>query len=285
MIAKIITYGADRNEALARMRAALAATEVTGLNTNRAFLLSIASHPAFANAELDTGFIARHHDVLLPAPKPASDEVLAIAAYAFLRHEQQNQRQHTDAADPFSPWADGWGWRLGHKSHADLLLLDGEHRVTLRADYTRDGLIVAAVDKEQDNGINIRGIRSEDGSYRLHVGGRQCNARVLIGGHTLTVFVDGGEYHLRYVDPRLAVSADATSAGHLVAPMPGVVASLAVKVGDKVEKGAALIVVEAMKMEHTIVAPYDGTVKVIHYAVGDQVAEGKDLLELEAKSE
>jgi len=66
--------------------------------------------------------------------------------------------------------------------------------------------------------------------------------------------------------------------------MPGVVASLAVKVGDKVEKGAALIVVEAMKMEHTIVAPYDGAVKVIHYAVGDQVAEGKDLLELESSS-
>jgi len=287
MIAKIITYGSDRNEALARMRAALAATEVTGLNTNRAFLLSIASHPAFANAELDTGFIARHHDVLLPAPKPASDEVLAIAAYAFLRHEQQNQRQHTDAADPFSPWADGWGWRLGHKSHTDLLLLDGEHRVTLRADYTRDGLIVAAVDKptvDKKDRTTIGGTRNEDGSYRLQVAGRQCNARVLIEGNALTAFVDGGEYHLRYVDPRLAVSTDAASAGHLVAPMPGVVASLAVKVGDKVAKGAALIVVEAMKMEHTIVAPYDGTVKVIHYAVGDQVAEGKDLLELEASS-
>jgi 3-methylcrotonyl-CoA carboxylase alpha subunit len=282
MIAKIITFGADRNEALARMRAALAATEVTGLNTNRAFLLSIVSHPAFANAELDTGFIPRHHDVLLPPPAPASDDILAIAAYAFLRHEQQSQRQQADAADPFSPWGDGWGWRLGHKSHADLLLLDGELRVMLRADYTRDGLVVAAVDK--DNRIAISGTRGNDGSYRLQVGSRQCNARVLIGGHTLTVFVDGGEYHLRYVDPRLAVSANAASAGHLVAPMPGVVASLAVKVGDKVEKGAALIVVEAMKMEHTIVAPYDGTVKVIHYAVGDQVAEGKDLLELEASS-
>jgi 3-methylcrotonyl-CoA carboxylase alpha subunit len=280
MIAKIITFGADRNEALARMRAALAATEVTGLNTNRAFLLSIASHPAFANAELDTGFIARHHDALLPTPKPASDEVLAIAAYAFLRHEQQSQQQQNDAADPFSPWADGWGWRLGHKSHADLLLLDGEHRVTLRADYTRNGLVVI----NQENRITISGNRGKDGRYRLHVGSRQCNARVLIGGHTLTVFVDGSEYHLRYVDPRLAVSADASSAGHLVAPMPGVVASLAVKVGDQVEKGAALIVVEAMKMEHTIVAPYDGTVKAIHYGVGDQVAEGKDLLDLEATS-
>lgn len=281
MIAKIITYGADRNEALARMRAALAATEVTGLNTNRAFLLAIASHPAFAAAELDTGFIERHRADLLPPVARASDEVLAIAAYAFLRHEQQRQQQQADPADPYSLWGHGWGWRLGHTSHADLVLLDGDQRITLRADFTRDGLIVATPDK----GVNVSGNRNTDGSYRLRVDSRQCNARILIGGHTLTVFVDGGEYHLRYVDPRLAVSAEATSAGHLVAPMPGVVASLAVKVGDKVEKGAALIVVEAMKMEHTIVAPYDGTVKVIHYAVGDQVAEGKDLLELEAKSE
>lgn len=280
MIAKIITFGADRAEAIARMRAALAATEVTGLNTNRSFLLAIASHPAFADAELDTGFIARHHDVLLPAPKPASNEILAIAAYAFLRHEQQRQQQQADAADPYSPWGHGWGWRLGHHSHADLVLLDGEHRITLRADFTRDGLNIVTPEKS----VNISGSKGNDGSYRLNVDSRQCNARVLIGGHTMTVFVDGGEYHLRYVDPRLAVSTDAANAGHLVAPMPGVVASLAVKVGDKVEKGAALIVVEAMKMEHTIVAPYDGTVKVIHYAVGDQVAEGKDLLELEASS-
>jgi len=287
MIAKIITHGADRAEAVARMCAALAATEVTGLNTNRTFLLAIASHPAFANAELDTGFIERHRAALLPPVAPASDEVLAIAAYAFLRHEQQSQQQQTDAADPHSPWAHGWGWRLGHSSHADLLLLDGEHRVTLRADFTHEGLTVVGSSGDR---IDISGTRGSDGNYRMHLHSsqrnstRQCNARVLIGGHTLTVFVDGGEYHLRYVDPRLAISANAASAGHLVAPMPGVVASVAVAIGDKVDKGAALIVVEAMKMEHTIVAPYDGVVKAIHYAVGDQVAEGKDLLELEASS-
>ena len=281
MIAKIITHGADRDEAIARLRAALAATEVTGLNTNRAFLLAIASHPAFARAELDTGFIARHHAVLLPAPTPARDDILAIATYAFLRHEQQRQHQQNDPADAFSPWALGWGWRLGHQSHADLVLLDGERRVTLCAQYTRDGLVVITPDAR----VHISGNRRSDGYYRLQVDSRQCTARVLIGGHTLTVFVDGAEYHLRYVDPRLAVNADAASAGHLIAPMPGVVASVAVAVGDRVEKGAALIVVEAMKMEHTIVAPYDGTVKVIHYDVGDQVAEGKDLLELEPQSE
>src|SRR5690606_11158210 len=78
MIAKIIVHGADRAEAVARLRTALAATEVTGLNTNRAFLLAIASHPAFVNAELDTGFIERHRAALLPAPAAASNEILAI---------------------------------------------------------------------------------------------------------------------------------------------------------------------------------------------------------------
>jgi 3-methylcrotonyl-CoA carboxylase alpha subunit len=277
MIAKIITHGVDRAEAVARMCAALAATEVTGLNTNRAFLLAIASHPAFANAELDTGFIERYRDTLLPPPKPASNEVLAIAAYAWLRQAQNKQQKNADAADPFSPWAQSWGWRLSHTANADLVLLDGDQQRTLTAEFTRDGILV----KLPDANIAVSGTANGDGRYRVNVGPQQWTARVVIDGNALTVFVNGGEYHLRAIDPREAVSAVVAGAGHLVAPMPGAVISVVVAVGDKVCKGAALIVVEAMKMEHTIVAPHDGVVKAIHYAAGDQVAEGAELLELE----
>jgi 3-methylcrotonyl-CoA carboxylase alpha subunit len=277
MIAKIITHGADRAEAVARMRAALAATEVTGLNTNRAFLLAIASHPAFANAELDTGFIERHRATLLPAPAPAGDDVLAIAAYGYLRSEQEKQQKNVDAADPFSPWAQGWGWRLSHASHADLVMLDGARRRELSAEFTRDGIVV----KLPAANIAVSGVVNSDGQYRLRVGSRQCTARVVVDGQALTVFVNGSEHQLHVIDPRAAVAAAAAGGGHLLAPMPGVVIGVAVAVGDTVSKGTALIVVEAMKMEHTITAPYDGVVKAIHFAAGDQVAEGAELLELE----
>jgi 3-methylcrotonyl-CoA carboxylase alpha subunit len=277
MIAKIIVHGADRAEAVSRLCAALAATEVTGLNTNRAFLLAIAAHPAFANAELDTGFIERHRAALLPAPTPASNKVLAIAAYAWLRREQTNQQQLTDDADRFSPWAQGWGWRLSHTAHTDLVFLDGDQQRALGADFTDDGIVV----KLPDAAITLSGTQTDAGNYRLNVDSHQLNARVVFADQALTVFVDGSEHTLRLIDPRAAVAAAAAGGGHLLAPMPGVVIGVAVNVGDTVSKGAALVVVEAMKMEHTITAPYDGVVKALHYAAGDQVAEGAELLELE----
>ena len=277
MIAKIIVHGADRAEAVARLRTALAATEVAGLNTNRVFLLAIASHPAFGNAELDTGFIERHRAALLPPTAAASNEILAIAAYAWLRREQQLQQKNTDAADRFSPWAQGWGWRISHASHADLVILDGDYKHLLSAEFARDGIVA----KLADANIAVSGEQDAAGNYRLRVDSRQLSARVIFVDHALTVFADGREHQLHIIDPRETVAAAAAGGGHLLAPMPGVVIGVAVAVGDTVSKGAALVVVEAMKMEHTITAPRDGVVKSIRFAVGDHVAEGAEWLEIE----
>ena len=106
-------------------------------------------------------------------------------------------------------------------------------------------------------------------------------ARVIRTANRLTVFVRGGEHTVEFIDPRLASQAATGTAGRLVAPMPGTIIRIAVEEGQEVTKGAALVVVEAMKMEHTVAAPRDGRIKALKFAVGDLVDEGAELLVLE----
>ncbi|MFS8036184.1 acetyl/propionyl/methylcrotonyl-CoA carboxylase subunit alpha [Xanthobacter sp. AM11] len=277
MIAKIIVAGADRLEAVRRLEAALAATEVVGLATNRVFLKAIAAHPAFAAAELDTNFIARHQDQLLPPPAPADDMVLALAALSILKEEARQSAEAVDPADPWSPWGRAPGWRLNRDAHVDLAFADGERRISVRAHFRPGGFILALPGGD----VSVEGEAAPDGSIRARLGGVALTARVIASGSRLTVFVRGGEYVLDFIDPRLASQAATGTAGRLVAPMPGTIIRIVVEEGQEVAKGAALVVVEAMKMEHTVAAPRDGRVKTLKFAVGDLVDEGAELLVLE----
>ncbi|MFG1305140.1 acetyl/propionyl/methylcrotonyl-CoA carboxylase subunit alpha [Xanthobacter autotrophicus] len=277
MIAKIIVSGADRTEAVRRLDAALAATEVVGLATNRVFLKAIATHPAFAAAELDTNFIARHQDQLLPPPQPVDDTVLALAALFLLKEEARQSAEAVDAADPWSPWGRAPGWRLNRDAHVDLNFADRERRIAVRAHFRPSGFILSLPGGD----MSVEGDAEADGTLRARLDGVALSARVIRTGAHLTVFVRGGEYGVEFIDPRLASQAATGTAGRLVAPMPGTIIRIAVEEGQEVAKGAALVVVEAMKMEHTVAAPRDGRVKTLKFAVGDLVDEGAELLVLE----
>jgi len=277
MIAKIIVAGADRLEAVRRLEAALAATEVVGLATNRVFLKAIAAHPAFAAAELDTNFIARHHDALLPPPAPLDDTVLALAALSILKEEARQSAETVDAADPFSPWGLAPGWRLNRDAHVDLTFADQERHIMVRAHFRPSGFVLSLPGGD----MLVEGDGAADGTIRARLDGVALTARVIRTGARLTVFVRGGEHAVEFIDPRLASQAATGTAGRLVAPMPGTIIRIAVEEGQEVTKGAALVVVEAMKMEHTVAAPRDGRIKALKFAVGDLVDEGAELLVLE----
>ncbi|QTL05328.1 acetyl/propionyl/methylcrotonyl-CoA carboxylase subunit alpha [Aquabacter sp. L1I39] len=277
MIAKIIAEGADRAEALGRLRAALAATQVVGLSTNRAFLQSILAEPAFAAADLDTGFIERHRDTLLPPPAPVDDRSLALAALYVLLDEARASASSADPADPWSPWGQAPGWRLNRSAFVDLTFADRDTRIAVRAHYAADGFLLDL----PGGRLAVEGKLSEDGTLIARLAGVRLTARVVRSGARLTVFAAGAERSLDHVDPRLASIEATGTAGRLVAPMPGTITRLAVAVGDLVEKGAALVVVEAMKMEHTVAAPRAGRVASIRFAVGDLVDDGTELLVLE----
>ena len=277
MIAKLVVHGEDRRAALARLRRALAETQIAGVATNVAFLARLASSRAFADAELDTGFIDRNRAELLPPRASAPDELLAAAAMAELFHEERSaQAAASDSGDPWSPWHRVDGWRLNAESHHDFVFLDGDTRHKVRVRFTEDGLRVVLGGREEP----IEGRAAEDGRLHIRLGESVFTARTVRDGTSWHVFCNGVQRKLA-LQPELQAPEDESAAGSLAAPMPGKVIRLLVEAGAKVTKGQPLLILEAMKMEHTITAPADGTVKEIRYSEGEQVLEGAQLIAIE----
>ncbi|WP_407049156.1 acetyl/propionyl/methylcrotonyl-CoA carboxylase subunit alpha [Methyloraptor flagellatus] len=282
MIAKIIAHGASRDEALARLAAALERTEVVGLRTNRAFLARIARHPAFAAAALDTGFIERHRADLMPEPAPVGLDRLALAVAAHL--DQAGQAAETDPADPWSPWAAAGAFRLNRPRTVNLVIeADGaERRISAEVAGSRLNIREAG---QADTDIAIEARFAADGRFDAvlgaGVGARRISGRVVVAGGRTTIFADGRETVLRFVDPRDSAGHAGHHAGRLVSPMPGSVVRVDAAVGARVVKGQPLVVVEAMKMEHVVSAPADGTITAVKVGIGDVVQEGAELVAMD----
>ena len=278
MLAKLIAWGEDRGAALARLRAALAQCEVAGVTTNVEFLGRVVASRAFAAGELDTGLIERNRDALFPVEIPASDEALATAALAELLLERDGARQRARASgDPHSPWHEVDGWRLNQESHHDFAFSSGESTYPVTVRFLAEGQRVAIGGRE----YALDGEYLADGELLIRLDGRSFKARALRDGTDWHVFTDGGYQRLALRGELEGLDVDA-GGGSLAAPMPGKIVAVMVKPGDKVEKGAPLVILEAMKMEHTIAAPAHGVVKEVHYAAGEQVLEGAELIAFEA---
>jgi 3-methylcrotonyl-CoA carboxylase alpha subunit len=276
MIAKLIVRGTDRQAALARLRQALAEVEVAGVTTNVAFLRRIAASRAFAAAELDTGLIERNRGELFSEAK-ITNELLAAAAFAELALEESEARARAlRSSDPHSPWYRVDGWRLNQESHHDFTFLDGEDAHLIRLHFVEGGLRARIGAGE----FSLRGEALADGRLRLHLDTRTFTARAVRDNGDWHVFCSGDYRRLSLKEALAGVDAD-TRAGSLAAPMPGKVIQVMTQAGARVAKGDALLILEAMKMEHTITAPADGVVKEIHYGAGEQVLEGAELITLE----
>ncbi|CAA7619635.1 Acetyl-/propionyl-coenzyme A carboxylase alpha chain (Includes: Biotin carboxylase; Biotin carboxyl carrier protein) [Magnetospirillum sp. LM-5] len=278
MIAKLIVWDEDRDSALRRLRRALADYEVAGLVTNISFLAAIAGHPAFAAFEMDTGFIDRHRADLIPAIRNVPAPALAFAAAALLL----DREDHAAAAaarsgDRWSPWHQTGGWRMNDDNHHDFRLIDADAVRLVTVHFRTDGWEV-----DLDGGtMRVRGASRQGRRITAELDGERRSASVVTDGFDITVLLDGASWRLKLDDPS-AKAADQDGPGSLAAPMTGRVVQVLVAAGDRVERGQPLMVVEAMKMEHTIAAPADGTVKEVLYAVGDQVADGAELLAFDA---
>jgi 3-methylcrotonyl-CoA carboxylase alpha subunit len=286
MIAKLIVWDRDRASALGRLAHALEATEVVGVATNVAFLATVARHPAFAVAEIDTGFIERHRGDLVPEAQPADDTALALAALTvMIRRAEEAEVGARHSLDPHSPWHRIDGWRLNDDNQHAIRFLDGatERRVVVH--YRPFGYVV---DLPSGRHMAVSGARNAVGEIAADLDGRRLTARVIRldeaeRGESLTVLWNGRAHRLGPHDPmRQAAAADARSGGRLTAPMPGKVVQVLVKPGETVTRGRALMVLEAMKMEHTITAPADGKIKSVRFAASDLVEEGAELLTIEA---
>ena len=275
MIAKLVAWGEDRATALGRLREALAACEIIGPSTNVEFLARTVAGKAFANADLDTGLIERHRAELLPAEAAPSDEDLAAAALAEILDEQaQAASAATRSGDPHSPWFSVDGWRLNLGSHHAMTFVAGRGSHAVEVHFAGGGYRFAREGREQ-----ALGGRVSDGVLHVTLGGAAFRVRAVRDGADWHLFRDGAHRVLTLLEAQAAEEPEAE--GSLAAPMPGKILQVLVQAGAKVEKGAPLVVLEAMKMEHTIAAPHDGRVAEIHFKAGEQVAEGAQLLRLE----
>ncbi len=278
MIAKLIVWDVDRERALSRMLQSLAQYRVVGVASNVDFLSRLVACPAFANADLDTGLIEREKAFLFPEGVEPPAEVFLVAALAeLLREEAAARTAAASDADPHSPWHLRDGWRLNASFRRPLLFRFGEAEKTVAVGYARggyelvlDGIATAA-----------RGERTGNSTLRIELGGMRLPATVIAAGEKRHVFLHGRAWQLACVDPLYHAGEGVGESGGLAAPMPGKVIALIAPPGSEVEKGAPLLILEAMKMEHTIAAPAKGLLKAFHFGVGDSVAEGAELVDFE----
>jgi 3-methylcrotonyl-CoA carboxylase alpha subunit len=260
MLAKIITSGESRALALQRMRRALRSLSVQGVTTNREFLLRVLDHPAFIAGDIDTHFIDRHlrHELGDGASEADAQRAAIAAALA-----DQQRRDRERVLVPQVPS----GWRNNYHTPQSVEYEASEGAI--RVDYRHlggDRFTVWAGDEPRA----VRVISWDPPQLILEEGARRWRARISLDGDR--TFVHTSDFSIGLLrKPRFPDKTQAIPAGGCVAPMPGKVIELRVAEGDTVQAGQVLMIMEAMKMEHSVTAPQDGTVGQILVTAGDQV--------------
>lgn len=286
MIAKLVVWGETRPQALARLAAALGDYQVDGLVSNIPFLRRIVLHPAFAAAELDTGFIERYREDLFPTTTAVTAEHLAAAALIHLLLCQRISEQASD------PWQALLGWRLNSSAEhrLDIETADGELHpcvlgFTQGASFHGDALAHGLrIDLSSEHASVFDGAVQwiSEGEVALTLDGHRRLVRYAQrpgrGARHLTLFVDGSSLHFTCQPADEHISGQSVTDHALTAPMNGTLVSILVEAGQSVRAGTPLVVMEAMKMEHSIRAPADGVVEALHYQTGDAVNAGVELL-------
>ena len=275
MIAKLIVWDRDRRSALARLDGALRETAIAGVASNVAFLRRLVALPSFADGRLDTGMVEREQAMLTPPPAPASDVATALALLVVL---DRRARAATETAamrgDPYSPWSRTDAWRPNLDRVETLVLEAGGEQRSLRLRHEEGGVSVTFDARP----VVVSGAVSEDGRIEAVVDGARVRAHGIFLGRDIVVVLDGTVSRFAMPDPLEAAESGAGGANSISAPMPGKVVQVLAEAGKRVTRGAPVIVLEAMKMEHALLAPGDLLVETLSCRPGDQVAEGAVLV-------
>ena len=279
MLAKVITHAESRESALMRLRSVLFGFEVAGVTTNIPFLTHLVADEAVIANAVDTGFIERERAGLGTTDAPAPYHIAAAVA-SILQRETTGERP--DAADPYSPWAQGVPWTMSGSRKRQIELRDkagAAHQVTII--HSREGIALEL--QGTATPFAFEPVPGEKSRFLISLGSARRTMTALIQGSSVTVF-DGPEpIKFTLADPFAAGTIDPDLEIGAVAPMPGTVIALLAKPGEPLDEGAPMLILEAMKMEHTLRAPARGRVARYLCAVGDLVAEGATLADFEAE--
>ncbi len=278
MIAKLVAHGKDRRSALKKMLRALSDYQIIGVKTNIGFLSAVLSIDDFAQAAFDTGFIEKHRAQLLTTDDTTPNQIILLTGLGqLLTMRQTDPATRIQGEGIKSPWFDVGSWRMNQAAR-HLLRFSDETR-EYQIEVIEQG---STWQFELDQtAYQVSGRVAEGQRLLAEIDGERFDIPLVARGDTIHLWhLDRQWQFNKYSASRAVLATDAGSAD-LVAPMPGNVIALPVVVGDEVQVGDTLVVIEAMKMEHSIVAPDNATVKEIFYQVGDQVVEGDQLIKLE----
>ncbi|HZX79917.1 MAG TPA: acetyl/propionyl/methylcrotonyl-CoA carboxylase subunit alpha [Lysobacter sp.] len=281
MIAKLIVYGADRRQALARLRAALAQCEIAGPKSNIEFLERLARHPAVVDGTIDTGYLDRHLDEFLSTQDEDAKLFVAAVVARLISNKRGARGCNAASNDPTSPWALPDGWRVGGPALSRIAVTHRGERIVLRAGGHGGRYRVEYAGRMHD----VDGARIEDGALSLRLDGEAM--RVMVGGERGHWSVHDGERRLALAAAPLHDEHHGGAEGgtdRVVAPMPGRIVVARVQPGDTVVTGQEVMVIEAMKMELSLKAPREGVVAEVRGAAGDFVEADAALVLLEAAS-
>jgi 3-methylcrotonyl-CoA carboxylase alpha subunit len=274
MIAKVIAFGPDRKAAIRTLKLALVDYHVAGVATNIAFLIRVLDHPDFRAGPVDTVFVERHPE-LLPDEMSRSRTILALAALGTLAlRALEAKRRAALSAEPGSPWHGSDGWRLNHVEQETLRWRDGQGEIAVRVSKLEQGFRLTLGSET----LSAQATLDEQGNLDAVLDGKPVHAGILQDGHRLAVMQAGATHWFERSDPIAELAYTAEGSGRVTAPMPGKIIQILTEAGADVARGKPLLVMEAMKMEHTITSPMQGRIEKINCAVGEQVSEGAVLV-------
>lgn len=271
MLAKVIAWAPTREGAIERLNHGLEQADVRGIVTNIPFLSALITHPEVRANTIDTGFIEREL-AALTAATPAPGALELCAAVAAILDQERKAAQ----AEPHSPWQT-FGWMpVGRRQRSFAFRVghDPEHKVTLNYGTGPSTLVIG--ERELAFAVVPR-----DGGFDLTLDGVKSQVAAVVDGHELYLRTRNGRFDLHWVDPFGGETEEQTGADKIAAPLPGTVVAVLAEEGAKLEKGAAILTLEVMKMEQTLRAPYAGVLTSVRCKVGDIVQEGVELAVVE----
>jgi 3-methylcrotonyl-CoA carboxylase alpha subunit len=276
MIAKVIAWAPTREDALARLQRAMAATKVRGVTTNAAFLARMLENDSLIAGPVDTGFLDRHGEALI-AHETLEPEAVARASLIILAERHIAAKDKAGAsAEPDSPWHASDSWTMNHVGTETLTWIHDDAQVSVQVRHLGTQAELTVGDHRMLGFTNIR-----DGRITTVVDGHLRHEHYLWGDNELAMNHGSASCVLTLLDPLATAQGEEVNDAQLRAPMPGKVIACHVQTGDTVTRGQVLALLEAMKMEHNITAPHDGTIAEVRYQTGDLVDEGAELFVLD----
>jgi len=287
MIAKLIVWDENRDKALQRLTKALSEYRINGVTTNIDFLYNLASSKPFVDADIDTSFIEKNHDIIFKSDEQTltsklPQELATAALYLVLTLDEKAQASALQSNDPHSPWHNNNAWRLNEAHIHQLTLAHLEISYDITVEQKRmgsDAYFIVTINPDEANKqcFDCQG-ELLDEVITINIDGHRSQATVSYFDNNLSLYRESGAFNFTHILPELGQDDQQDNHGGLSAPMNGTMVSVLVNAGDQVVENQALVIMEAMKMEHTIKAPCAGIVDEVYFSEGDMVDGGAELL-------